>query len=138
MRIKFVWLCYLAFYCVIIMYADSSLYCHIKYNILKVQTTRFFDFHWPITLTLVWIFQIFRSAITFWVIWSTYLSKFALIGCYINFQKLKNRVRTLKLSTLSHINTAVAWNNKSNANFWRKTQTQKPWIYFLNLLINTL
>jgi hypothetical protein len=47
---------------------------------------------WPITLILVWIFQIFRSAITFWVIWYTYLSKFALIGCFINFQKLKIRV----------------------------------------------
>jgi hypothetical protein len=56
------------------------------------NATRFFDFHWPITLILVWIFQIFRSAITFWVIRSTYLSKFALIGCFINFQKLKNRV----------------------------------------------
>jgi hypothetical protein len=59
--------------------------------ILKVQThwtwldntTRFFDFHWPITLILVYIFQIFRSAITFWVIWSTYHSKFVLIGCFI-------------------------------------------------------
>ena len=65
----------------------------------KVQThrtrfdnaTRFLDFHWPITLILVWIFRIFRSAVTFWVIWSTYLSKFALIGCFVNFQKLKNR-----------------------------------------------
>jgi hypothetical protein len=53
------------------------------------SATRFFDFHRPITLILVWIFQIFRSAITFWVIWSTYLSKFALNGCFINFQKLK-------------------------------------------------
>jgi hypothetical protein len=67
---------------------------------LRVQThrtrfdnaTRFFDFRWPITLILVQIFQIFRSAITFWLIWSTYLLKFALIGCFINFQKLKNRV----------------------------------------------
>ena len=56
------------------------------------NATRFFDFHWPITLILVWIFQIFRSAITFWVIWSTYLWKFALIGCFIIFQKLKNCV----------------------------------------------
>jgi hypothetical protein len=41
---------------------------------------------------IVSIFQIFRSVITFWVIWSTYLLKFALIGCFINFQKLKNGV----------------------------------------------
>jgi hypothetical protein len=61
-------------------------------NVYVLYVTRFFDFHWPITLILVWIFQIFWSAITFWVIWSTYLSKFALVGCFINFQKLKNRV----------------------------------------------
>jgi hypothetical protein len=67
---------------------------------IKLQThrtrfdnaARFFDFHWPITLILVSIFQIFGSAITIWVIWSTYLLEFALIGCFINFQKLKNRV----------------------------------------------
>jgi hypothetical protein len=66
----------------------------------KVQThrtrfdnaVRFFDFHWPITLILHDLsFSICRSAITFWVIWSTYLLKFPFIGYFINFQRLKNR-----------------------------------------------
>jgi hypothetical protein len=32
-----------------------------------------------------------RSATTFWVIWYTYILTFPFIGCFINFQKLKNR-----------------------------------------------
>jgi hypothetical protein len=76
------------------------------YKISMVQThrtrfdnaTRFFDFHWPITLILVWIFQIFRSAITFWVIWSTYLSKFVLVGCFMNFQLLAVYMKSKNLT----------------------------------------
>jgi hypothetical protein len=62
------------------------------------NATRFFDFHWPITLILVWIFQIFRSAITFWVIWSTYLSKFVLVGCFMNFQLLAVYMKSKNLT----------------------------------------
>jgi hypothetical protein len=76
------------------------------------NATRFFDFHWPITLILVCIFQIFRSAITFWVIWSVHISVKICshwLGFFIYFQKLKNRValsnrvRTFKVPE-SHLN----------------------------------
>jgi hypothetical protein len=105
-------------------------------NRVKVHTdrtrfdnaTRFFDFHWPITLILVKIFQIFRSAITFWVIWSTSLLKFALNDCFINFQKLKNRV------ALSN-RVRCVWTLNGPKNSHKNLNYQFTLYYMVNLIV---